>query len=319
MESITAIARPRVGLLGNPSDGYGGRVMAFTFDAFSARVTVTERGGAEPDPIPGAELLSAAAQVLEQHGDAVGAGPMTPSRGGGRRDYVLSFESDIPRQVGMAGSSAIIIAALRALGAWFSVTLDPMTVARLALWAETRILGISAGPQDRVIQAHGGVLAMDFASSRWEVAPVDPGSLPPMVLAWITSPGVNSGVVHDDIRQRFDAGDPEVVQAMATFPRLTADGVACLRGGDVDGFRALMDRNFDQRASIWTLAEDDLAMVRLGREHGAAVKFCGSGGAVVAVPADPSGLAELESAYAAAGFATARPRVCGLDEPGAGS
>ena len=171
------------------------------------------------------------------------------------------------------------------------------------------MLGIQAGPQDRVVQAHGGVLDMDFATSEWKVTRVDADQLPPMLLAWTRSPGANSGGVHENVKQRFDAGDSDVVGVMDVLPQLASDGAGFLSSGDLDGLRALVNKNFDQRATIWSLGDDDLAMVELGRGQGAAVKFCGSGGAVVAVPNTADGLEGLERMYSDAGFATLRPTV----------
>ncbi|MEE2714178.1 MAG: hypothetical protein VX913_15520 [Planctomycetota bacterium] len=308
MDPVTATARPRVGLLGNPSDGYGGRVIAFTFDDFAAAVTVRARRDGGDDPVS-VDLMDAAVTVFTEHAESVGAGPAVLDQRDARHDYVMSLASDIPRQVGFAGSSAIVIAALRALSRWFAMPVDPVTLARLALWAETRVLGIQAGPQDRVVQAHGGVFDMDFATSEWGVTPLDVDLIPPLLLAWTRSPGASSGGVHDDIKQRFDAGDPAVIAAMDVFPQLAREGALCLSGGDLEGLRALVDRNFDQRATIWTLDAQDLAMVELGRRHGAAVKFCGSGGGVVAVPESVDDLDVLERVYADAGFAILRPTV----------
>ena len=78
----------------------------------------------------------------------------------------ISFESDIPLQVGLAGSSAIVVAALRVLCRWWRVELPPDELAELALRAESELLGIAAGPQDRVVQSYQGLLDMDFAPPR---------------------------------------------------------------------------------------------------------------------------------------------------------
>ncbi len=37
---IRTVAYPRAGLVGNPSDGYNGRTISFTFDNFRAEVTL---------------------------------------------------------------------------------------------------------------------------------------------------------------------------------------------------------------------------------------------------------------------------------------
>ena len=94
---------------------------------------------------------------------------------------------------------------------------------------------------------------------------------------------------------------------MQRWPELADRGVGCLERGDVDGLAALVDENFDLRASIWDLLPRDHEMVAIGRECGAGVKFAGSGGAVVGVLRDPAGFAELESAYRDAGYAVLRP------------
>ena len=75
----------------------------------------------------------------------------------------------------------------------------------------------TAGPQDRVIQAHQGLLWMDFSRPRDETSYValDPALLPPLFVAWDRAPGTSSTVVHDDVRSRFDRGDPEVTTAIA--------------------------------------------------------------------------------------------------------
>lgn len=75
----------------------------------------------------------------------------------------MSFETNIPRQVGLSGSSAIIMAALRAFAQRSNTEWDLVELARTTLEVETQVLGWAAGPQDRVVQAFTGLLDMDFA------------------------------------------------------------------------------------------------------------------------------------------------------------
>lgn len=305
MESITERAFPRAGLLGNPSDGYGGRVIAFTFEDFSARVTVARAPALELQQGPGSELLGAALEVLRTHLRAADAvEPDAPA-------VRIAFESDIPRQAGLAGSSAIVIAALRALCRWWRVTLDPAELAELALRAETDLLGIAAGPQDRVVQSYEGLLDMDFSPPRSasKYRRLDPALLPPLFVAWDPHPGESSGIAHDDVRARFERGDPDVRRAMEIFPRLAAEGARCLLQGDPARLRELVDANYDTRASIWRLREVDRDMVAIGRAAGAGVKFCGSGGAVLGVLHDELQWPEVSAAYRRRGFPSLRPRV----------
>lgn len=300
-----ALARPRVGLLGNPSDLYGGAVVAFTFDDFATRVTVEPAERRELLPAEGSKLLGAAVARFAARFPALelGAGERLRAR--------IAFETNVPRQAGLSGSSAIVIAALRALCAAFGVSLEPFEVAELALAAEVEDLGIVAGPQDRVVQAYGGLVAMDFtgprAPERYER--LDAALLPPLLIAWNDAPGRDSGATHHDVFERWRAGDPAVRAAMAAWPALVARGLAALRAGDVDALADAVDENFDRRAALFPIAAGDRALVELGRRHGAGSKFCGSGGAVLCVPRSGSSIEALEHACRAAGAAVLRPRV----------
>lgn len=331
---LTARAHPRVGLLGNPSDGYGGSTLGFAFADFrtdarlepSDRVIVRGlggeernaadwrslvgelplRGGAAQPPRGGPALLTAAIAKYADHCASRDQLEVLERRG-----FTLSFESDIPMQVGLAGSSAIVIAALRVLALHFGLELSPFELSELALLAETEELRIAAGPQDRVIQAYQGLLYMDFSSGRTpeRYRRLDPEILPACFVAWDPEPGVSSGALHDDVRRRWEGGDPAVSEALATFPRLAAEGVECLLAGAHERFRELVDLNFDTRASIWPLRDRDRELVRIGRSEGAAVKFSGSGGAVVGVLGEEQRWPAIQVAYRAAGFDALRPRV----------
>src|SRR5207248_8806701 len=79
------------------------------------------------------------------------------------RNYSARFESSIPRQVGLAGSSAIIVATLRCLMDFYGVEIPLDVQPSLALAVEVEELNITAGLQDRVIQVYEGLVYMDFA------------------------------------------------------------------------------------------------------------------------------------------------------------
>jgi glucuronokinase len=284
-----------VGLLGNPGDVYQGRALALAIWDFSAQVRV----------VP-SERLTFGERAEELLRAAVGRLPELP-----HTRFALQVRSDIPLQVGLAGSSAIVVAAMKALCTAFGLEIDPADLAERALAAEVEDLGITAGPMDRAIQAYGGLVAMDFRLPRGphSYRRLDPALLPPLFVAWNPAPGQASTLPHDVVRARWEAGDPAVRAAMDTFVRLTDEGVACLEAGDRDGFRRCMDANFDARAGIWPTRPRDVELVEVGRKLGAAVKFAGSGGAVVGALRDESERSAVEKAYADAGFPCLRPRL----------
>src|ERR1700704_5462689 len=78
------------------------------------------------------------------------------------RNFWIRYETTIPRQVGLAGSSAIIVATLRCLMEFYDVTIPLAAQPTFVLSVEKEELSISAGLQDRVIQVHEGLVSMDF-------------------------------------------------------------------------------------------------------------------------------------------------------------
>lgn len=323
-------AYARAGLLGNPSDGYEGKALALPLYDFGAEVTIE----AAPDFAiePGAadrlefETAAEAARALLDHGCYDGVRLL---RGALRRfaasrpeldaltdtderqRFHVRYSTGVPRQVGLGGSSAIVIAALRALAAWFGASLEPAELAELALAAEVEDLGIAAGPMDRVVQSYERAMLMDFRPPRdpRNYRPVDPALLPPLFIAWDPRGGRVSGIAHSQVRARWQRGDPDVLEAISALRRIVDDGIACLERGDAAGFGELVDRNFDIRASMFPLTDRDRELVAIARRCGVPAKMCGSGGAAVGVLLDPSGLDALQRAYAGAGYRCARPRL----------
>jgi glucuronokinase len=329
--SEEGIAYARAGLLGNPSDVYGGKVIALSVTDFRARVIVEPSASFALLPGESDMLTFPTAKEASRAFDSLGCEDglrllraalreFTAHWSGFQQladdDPLLRFtmrhQSDIPRQVGLAGSSAIIIAAVRALMSWFDVQIEPAVLAELALAAEVEDLGITAGPMDRVIQAYEGVMLMDLREPRTPASyrRLSPEILPPLFLAWDPRGGKCSGIAHGDLKARWEQGDPEVHGIMSQFRDLVDEGVALLEASQphTGAFRDLVSRNFEMRSRIFHISERDKEMVAIARRHGAAAKLSGSGGAVIGVPAAETDLGKISGAYRAAGFEMIRPR-----------
>jgi glucuronokinase len=111
------------------------------------------------------------------------------------------------------------------------------------------------------------------------------------------------------VHERWKAGDPSILAAVAELARIADEGCLALESGATDELRRLVDRNFAVRASLYDIRPRDQRMIEIGRERGAATKFCGSGGSVLAVPADPEGAESLRRAYRDAGFQSLVPSI----------
>jgi len=299
MTKIQARAYARVGLLGNPSDLYAGRGLGFAVQDFPLDVVLTAVDG----PAQHDDLVAAGWRVFERRAAQAGVTTTQP--------FTLTIKSQIPFQVGLSGSSAVLIAALRAWSRAYDVPLTQLEVAELAWRAEVDELGVRAGPLDRLVQAFQGLIAMDFSDpfAAHSIEVLDPASLPELLIAYDPDPGTPSGAVHEPVWERFQAGDAAVMRTMADLAGGATAGAAALAQADHGTFCDLVDRNFDLRASLFRIAPRDQAMIDLGRRHAAATKFCGSGGAVLVVPRAAGQLADLSARYEAAGFRTIVPTV----------
>ena len=323
----TGRAFARAGLLGNPSDGYGGKVVACPVRNLGVEVAVRPAEGViiaaggvrveiptldeaiSGDMLPEADrlerlVLAALCRFSRERPEA-----MRPA--GRAAGLAIECSTTIPRQVGLAGSSATIIATLRALCDHFGETIGPFEMAEIALATEVEDLDIAAGPMDRVIQSYEQVLVMDFSQPRspesYRVLHAE--VIPPVLIAWTAAGGRSSGIIHSDLRERWDRGDDDVVGTMREYRDVVDRGVAALKSGDFETFADQVDRNFDLRIGVTTVTDEDARMVEVARAHGAAAKLCGSGGAVLVVPRGGAGLRSLERAFAETGFAACRPEM----------
>eukprot|EP00911_Craspedida_sp_UC1_P002995 UC1_evm5s2186 len=329
---VTRRAYARVGLMGNPSDGFFGKTISLSIANYwaqaqikpSARLVLTPHPLNDPSEFGsladlygisrqegyqgGLRLMQATCKKFFEycgsHGIAVA-----------RRNFTLSYDTNIPRQVGLAGSSAIVTACLKCLMFFFELTESdiPKTLQpSLVLAIEREELGINAGLQDRVIQIYDGCVYMDFEKSGMEkrghgnyiALPMRNPDLPAFWLAYLADPS-DSGKIHSNVRARYDAGDVEVVDAMAEFARFAEEARGCIEAGNAAELANLMDANFALRRKVYgdaCVGSANLAMVEIAQRHGAAVKFPGSGGAVVGLCREPGQLAPLKADLERAGF-----------------
>jgi glucuronokinase len=274
-------ALARAALAGNPSDGYGGAVLAVTLPAWRARAEAFPAAEFESDP----PNFLVEATVRRFARELEPAGLATSIR----------WSTSIPQQVGLGSSSALVIAVIRALCDLHRVELGSGELAELALAVESEDLGIVAGLQDRVAQAYEGLTFMDFGGtgtgaggSSYE--PLDPGLLPPLLIAWRSEAAGHSGQIHSSLHTRHRDGEPLVYETMASLAQAARDARDALLGGDLERFCGCVDRTFDLRRRVVELDPLCVEMVEGARACGASANYTGSGGAIVAACSDPDGL-----------------------------
>ena len=300
---LDTISHARAGLIGNPSDGYFGKTLSFTMTNFSAKVTMWESPDIQFMTNPedeaifknrdqlmdeiflygyygGIRLLKATTKVFvaycrEQNIDLP------------NRNFSVRYESNIPRLVGMAGSSAICTAMFRALTQFFDVHIPQEIIATLCLNAEVNELNLQAGLQDRVAQVFDGVMFMDFSEKLvtqrgyGAYTRVDKSLLPNLYVAYDPTRAEVSGRYHRNLRVLFEQHDNKVVDAMEQFAEYAQQFYDCLLAKETEKLPGLIDANFDLRDNIFNVSEENRRMVMTARQAGASAKFAGSGGTIV--------------------------------------
>ncbi len=323
MQLIRRRAYARAGLVGNPSDGYNGRTISFIVRNLWAEVVLYEwdeieilwsmedksRFRSVQDLVHdvrlhgyygGVRLVKA---TIKRFVEYCGQQGLTLHD----RNFSIRYSSCIPRNVGLAGSSAIIVATLRALMDFYEVSIPLEVQPSLALSVETGELSITGGLQDRVIQCYEGLVSMDFSKENMVerhgykcgvYERLDPSLLPPVYVAYCSEFGEPTEVLHNNLRARFDAGDATVRSAMQTFAGLAQQARGAILNRDTPLLAKLIDTNFDTRRSICQLHSGHVEMIERARATGASAKFAGSGGAIVGTYTDDAMFAALQQALA---------------------
>jgi len=291
MTSVTTVVPARTGLVGHPSDAFGGAVLAMPVPALAATVTVAASRDVRVGDRHFADLEALLAAPHEDDSmllTATAAGLVTWLRDRGLRPpstgFTMTWSTTIPRSVGLGGSSALVIGALRSLARFWEVDIADDVGPQLALDVEVEGLGIAAGPQDRIVQWRNAPLLMDFASTPWALTEIHPPTPMELLVVWTDAARQPSQTTHAPLQQRRD--DNDVVLHMHALGELARRAAAALTAGAVDEFARLVDEGFEHRRALLPLDPVHVEVVEELRGLGAAATYTGSGGAVVALAAD---------------------------------
>lgn len=290
----------RAGVAGNPSDAIGGAAVAVPVPELGAQVELrdadrltlrrrhadgwssvpelvahTERYGHEG----GSRLVSAAivslARWCSEHGTDVDPAP-----------FEACWSTGAPRSVGLGGSSAIVIATLRALCDRWQLRLDPPDLAAVALHAEVTELGVAAGWMDRAVQAFGTPTIVDTRDGG-EVPEMRPLVADPaleLLVAWDPAGAAPSGRLHGDLRERAAAQEPAVLAGVDQLVDAAYRAADAIERGRHDELAAAVEQTCRARDGLGALDAATRRLVEVASAASAAATSAGSGGAVLVVP-----------------------------------
>jgi glucuronokinase len=325
-------------LLGNPSDGYYGKTIAFSIEDFPVDVVIYESPelNIEPGDVDknhfdnvgdlvnvvqhygyygGIRLIKATIKVFVHY--CHDAGIELPDR-----NFTIRYNSTVPRLVGLGGSSAICTATFKALMKFYDVHDIPFQLIPTLCWrAESEELGIHCGMQDRVIQVYEGLVFMDFEQEFFESNQygkyewLDTSPMPRLYLAYDPNRAEFSGIYHRKLRVLFEEQNHDIVAAMGEFADLAQQGREAIVAGNWDLLPALIDANFDLRNRVFNVSPENVRMVQSARKAGASAKFAGSGGAIVGTYEDERMFQRLTRELEAIQCTVLRPCLAPAQDP----
>lgn len=291
MPPIRYSAPGRAGIIGNPSDMYGGTVISCALPLRarctlepSARLTFQSRTQLmTPDTLA---LQSDEFDVCRVALQGLGFEVETAR-------FTLRIETDIHPQSGLAGSSALLTAIVACLRRYRNEPWrTPHELAEQVRRIEANILNVTCGYQDFYMAALGGLQFMDFRDK--ELLGRDPteplasveslqGYLQGVALPlWLATTGGTrfSGAVHANLRARWESGEAAVVEGMARIGRLAREAKTALLQHNWQQLAYLMNENYAIIRELGGSGETLDQLVQVALEHGAlGAKLAGAGGA----------------------------------------
>ncbi len=315
---VVATAPGRAGIVGNPTDGYGGSVISCTLaerakvvieDSDRMRVTVGELSttfNAPRDYLLKRDRFDVVRAVLQFFN-------MTDAK-------LITITTEIPVQGGLSGSTAILSSLVAAILATQGREVSRHYLAEMVRIIELNYLKIHCGYQDQYMTVFGGINFMDFREKEnyrrlsdeiyATVEPLDGavGELP-FLLAHSGLKHV-SGQVHLPVRERWLDGDPQVVEGYSEIALLARRAKRALVEGDWETLARHMNENHRIQDAINPSGERNIRMIEAALVHGAlAAKLAGAGGGgtIIVLTLDPDKQTAALKEAGAASFLALRP------------
>jgi galactokinase/mevalonate kinase-like predicted kinase len=292
---VVCSAPGRAGIIGNPTDMYGGAVLSCSVD-MRAHVTVTpaphlvlETGGLEcriasrDDLRPQGDRFDVARAVL----DYMRLPPLACH---------VRYESEIPLRSGLSGSTALVVALLQALLVWQGEYPNPYRLAERARYIELNYLKVVCGYQDAYMCTFGGLNYMDFRGKQFYreaeaelFATIEPLASYVFQLPFILGfTGVQhaSGAVHKPLRERWLEGEAAVVEGYKRITEIARGGKKALLLADWTQLGRLMNENHIIQRELGGSGKVNEKLISAALEAGAlGAKLAGAGhgGTIIAL------------------------------------
>ena len=199
------------------------------------------------------------------------------------QNATLTTRGESPAGAGIAGSSALAIAAAGALAQWAEPWADREHLLDIAMNVECQTIRVPTGVQDYRPALYGGVASIELTVDgvRRVALDVDPSALEQRIVLAYTGAPRNSGTNNWEIVKRHIDGDPHVFDCFERIRDTAAALSRALARGDWDEVGRQIAIEWENRKrlapGVTTAAIDDL-IARAAAAGATAAKVCGAGG-----------------------------------------
>ncbi|MBT4484401.1 MAG: hypothetical protein HOC71_12080 [Candidatus Latescibacteria bacterium] len=316
---ISCSAPGRCGIVGNPSDMYGGSVISCSTKE-RAYVTVEDYDALEIE-------VEGSVRTIRNPGDLHQDGNMFDAVLASIEYFELenthlrvTVTSDIPVRAGLSGSTAVMTALVAGLLEWMEVKgiesfekkawgektyKNHYILAEIVRHIELYFLKIVCGYQDAYMCSFGSLNFLDFhgkehylSLSREPLGTVedmaDCAQPLPVVLAHTGVQRI-SGSVHKPVRDRWIEGDPFVIKSMLRLAHIARMSKKAVLQGDWELLGEAMTENHEIIRSIGSSSPINEKIIKTALDSGAiSAKLAGAGkgGTILALNPEPDKMIE---------------------------
>jgi D-glycero-alpha-D-manno-heptose-7-phosphate kinase len=195
----------------------------------------------------------------------------------------LTTRGESPTGAGIAGSSALTIAACGALARWTGGCEDPEQLLGVAMNVECQAIRVPTGAQDYRPALYGGIAAIELRADgiRRVALDVDPRDLERRIVLAYTGAPRHSGTNNWDITKRHIDGDRHIFDCFERIRDTAAALREALARSDWDEVGRQIATEWDNRKRLAPGVSTPVIDELIGRATAAgatAAKVCGAGG-----------------------------------------
>jgi galactokinase/mevalonate kinase-like predicted kinase len=306
MSSIKYIysAPGRAGIIGNPSDMYGGIVISCSTQerAYasieSAESLILATNGKE-------KIIKTEADLVFNNDEFDLAKAIILSQNLIQLKCKLEYWTEIPMRAGLAGSTALMTSIYSAISAFLGKTEDKYLIAEKVRQIEYETLKIMCGYQDAYMTVFGGLNYMSFAGKEYfrgignePLAQIEPLNVKladvnlPFILAHTGVQRI-SGSVHKPIRDRWLEKEQLVVDGNQRIAELARIAKPLFQSQDWVSLGKLMNENHQIQKELGGSGEQNERLIQLALDngaYGAKLAGAGKGGTIIVLHPNPADL-----------------------------